>query len=353
MSVSVHELVKAFPGADGREVRAVAGVSLTVGTGELVTLLGPSGCGKTTTLRMIAGFETPTSGTIRVGERDVTHLPAHLRNTPMVFQSYALFPHMKVRDNAAFGLGTRGVGAAAARERVAALAKTLGLEALLDRSPHELSGGQQQRVALLRALVTEPTVLLFDEPLSNLDAQLRQALRAEIRRLQRKVGFTAVYVTHDQEEAMAISDRVVVMEQGRIAQQGPPHALYARPASRFVASFLGEANFLQATVLGPDVVECALGRLAVTSGFPAGAKVTLVARPEALSLSRDEAGSARVLSAAYLGPVAAYEVALGELTLQVRQSNPGAGGVLPEGTRVRVGVEDLTLHVLPERDSGP
>ncbi|MBI3181844.1 MAG: ABC transporter ATP-binding protein [Myxococcales bacterium] len=354
MSVRLSNLVKEFTDPRGKKVRAVAGVSLEVSEGELVTLLGPSGCGKTTTLRMVAGFEEPTAGEISIHGRDVTREPPHRRNTPMVFQSYALFPHLSVRENAAFGLLQKGVEKSAARGRVDAMAEAMGLLDLLDRSPHQLSGGQQQRVALLRALVTEPKVLLFDEPLSNLDAQMRVAMREEIRRVLRKHAITAIYVTHDQDEAMVLSDRIVVMEKGRVAQVGAPREVYARPASRFVASFLGEASFVPCEVrhrgAGSLVLDGPLGAMAIADpGLPRGAlRATLVVRPESVSLAGGGSLPGRVRSTSYLGHEARYEVAVNGLVLPVRVANPLVGGILAEGAEVSVSIEPRAVHALAE-----
>ena len=227
-------------------------LSLSVAAGELVSLLGASGCGKTTTLRLIAGFLEPTSGTITLGGRDLTRLPAYKRDIGLVFQNYALFPHLSVLDNVAFGLKQRGVAAAEREKRARAMLERVGLSHLADRLPGALSGGQKQRVALARALVIEPPLLMFDEPLSNLDAKLRVDMRVEIRQLQRANGTTSVYVTHDQEEAFSISDRVAIMNAGRIMQLDTPETLYQRPANAFVARFVGFENLVPMTVVARD-----------------------------------------------------------------------------------------------------
>ncbi len=232
----------------GQSVLAVDSVSLQVAAGELVTLLGPSGCGKTTTLRMIAGLEKPTSGRIFIGGQEVTHLPATDRDVTMVFQSYALFPHMTVRENIAYGLKVSKLPRAEIRSRTDNGLSLVGLDGYGDRLPSELSGGQQQRVAVARALVLEPQVLLFDEPLSNLDAKLRRQVREDIRDIQQRLGLTVVYVTHDQEEALAVSDRIIVMNNAVIAQIGTPRELYDKPVSEFVADFIGEANIFNVNI---------------------------------------------------------------------------------------------------------
>ncbi|HTN60842.1 MAG TPA: ABC transporter ATP-binding protein [Devosia sp.] len=227
-------------------------LSLEVGEGELVSLLGASGCGKTTTLRLVAGFLEPTSGTIKLGGQDLTRLPAHQRNIGLVFQNYALFPHLSVADNVGFGLKQRGIAGEAKAKRITTMLERVGLAHLADRLPAELSGGQKQRVALARALVIEPPLLMFDEPLSNLDAKLRVDMRVEIRQLQRANGTTSVYVTHDQEEAFSISDRVAIMHAGRIMQLDTPETLYQRPANGFVARFVGFENLIPMRVVARD-----------------------------------------------------------------------------------------------------
>src|SRR5580765_2268281 len=235
------------------DFRAVAGVDLDIGQGELVVLLGPSGCGKTTTLRMIAGFVVPSAGEIHLGGRNITRRPPWKRNTGLVFQSYALFPHLSATENIAFGLRMRNLGQAQIAAKVAEVLRLVRLEGLGDRLPRELSGGQQQRVALARALVIEPDILLLDEPLSNLDAKLRAEVRVEIRELQRKLGLTTVMVTHDQEEALTMADRLVVMSNGQVQQVGSQRELYEHPANTFVAGFVGRTNFLHGSVEAPGM----------------------------------------------------------------------------------------------------
>jgi ABC-type Fe3+/spermidine/putrescine transport system ATPase subunit len=276
-------------------VLAVDDVNLDVGDGEFLTLLGPSGCGKTTTLRMIAGFLAPDAGDIWFGERRMTEVPPHRRNTAMVFQSYALFPHMSVAENVGFGLRMRGIGRAERDRRVMDALVLVSLQGLEHRKPGQLSGGQQQRVALARAIVTQPDLLLFDEPLSNLDAKLRERVRLEIRELQRRLNITSIYVTHDQTEALTMSDRIVVMNHGRIEQVGDPDSIYRAPHSAFVADFLGLANIVEGTV-GPDgTADTPVGRLRLASqpgAAPGPAKLTW--RPEDMRPNGD--GSANRIS---------------------------------------------------------
>ena len=278
-----------FEGVSKRygSVAAVDDVSFTIEPGTLVTLLGPSGCGKTTTLRMAAGLETATSGRIRIGGEDVTHRAASERNVSLVFQSYALFPHMSVLDNVCYGPISAKVDKARARELAHAKLEMLGLAGLEARLPSELSGGQQQRVAVARALVLEPAVLLFDEPLSNLDAKLRRRVRQEIRELQQSLQLTVLYVTHDQSEALAVSDQIIVMDQGRIAQQGTPQALYRSPASHFLADFIGDANLVEGELVGRDDAQhfraAGVSLPVRTQGLAAG-PATLALRPHRLRL---------------------------------------------------------------------
>ena len=292
---------------------AIPDLSLSIAPGELVTLLGPSGCGKTTTLRMLAGLESPSAGRILIGGADVTRLPANRRDVSMVFQSYALFPHMSVLQNVAYGLESGGMRPREARVAAEAGLGLVGLDAMGDRLPSELSGGQQQRVAVARALVLEPQVLLLDEPLSNLDARLRRRVRTEIRDLQQRLGFTAVYVTHDQEEALAVSDRIVVMKDGRVAQEGAPRDLYEAPASAFIADFIGEANLVPCVVerVADGMATVAVGGLRVEAPARAArpGPAQLAVRANAVALTPGAGPlEGRVVSAAYLGDHVEYEV---------------------------------------------
>jgi iron(III) transport system ATP-binding protein len=280
VAVKLQGIVKRFG-----SVVAVETVDLELPAGRLVTLLGPSGCGKTTILRMVAGLERPSEGRIFFGDEEVTRLPAYLRDVTMMFQSYALFPHMNVTQNIAYGLRVTNRPSAEINERVANVVQQVGLQGLETRAVAALSGGQQQRVALARALVMQPRVLLFDEPLSNLDAKLRKRVREEIRELQQTLGITSLYVTHDQEEAMAISDLVVLMNKGRIEQLGDPRSLYQQPKTRFVADFIGRANFLPGNYDGARVAVDTY-RFDHQQAIPSGA-VNVMIRPEALRVIRD------------------------------------------------------------------
>ncbi|MBN2304588.1 MAG: ABC transporter ATP-binding protein [Anaerolineae bacterium] len=355
-SLILENISKIFPARDGQgEVRAVDDVSLTIYEGEFLTLLGPSGCGKTTTLRLISGFEMPSAGRILLDEKDISHRPPNKRDMAMVFQSYALFPHMTVFNNIAYGLRVQHVSRSEIRARVEKVLDLMSLPNLGARRPNELSGGQQQRVALARSLVVEPRVLLFDEPLSNLDAKLRVQMRSEIRNIQRRLNITSVYVTHDQVEAMALSDRVVVMNEGKIEQLGPPEEIYRRPVSRFVADFIGRANFLPVvvesvqdgqagiTVLGQPV------RTAAPFGPAVGAQLTAVLRPEALSLKNDPSlKQATVKQAMYLGSSSEYIVDVDDRELIVVESDPSTEQIFREGQSVGIAFVPETVHLLPK-----
>src|SRR5689334_12223051 len=343
-SIEFRDVTKRFG-----DVVAVHRVSFTVAPGTLVTLLGPSGCGKTTTLRLIAGLELPSAGRIRIGDRDVTHVPAAERDVSMVFQSYALFPHMSVLENVRYGLIVSKMPRAQADERARAALATVGLSGYDERLPSELSGGQQQRVAVARALVLEPSVLLLDEPLSNLDARLRRQMRDEIRDLQQRLGLTVVYVTHDQSEALAVSDRIVVMDKAVIAQAGEPRELYTHPRDSFVATFMGEANRVNGMLErnGTDHATLTLGpvRLDIAHrGVPTG-KVEVAIRPEAIRLRNagETPLAASVRKVAYLGAVMEYTLdsALGELFVIDRAVDA------PRAVGSTVSVEFIERGVIP------
>ncbi len=321
-------------------VRAVDGVSLDVRPGEFFSLLGPSGCGKTTTLRMIGGFELPTGGRILLREREITMDPPDKRPVNMVFQNYALFPHLDVGDNVAFGLKRHKVPKADIARRVAEALELVRLDGYEKRKPNQLSGGQQQRVALARALVNRPTVLLLDEPLGALDLKLRRQLQIELKRIQHEVGITFVYVTHDQEEALTMSDRIAIMSAGRLEQLGTPEELYERPASRFVADFIGSTNLLTGVIETDGLVRLASGERAriAHDGFPTGQTIEISLRPESIELVPAEAEGAipgTVEQAAYLGTTMSYQVrTLGGLVLSVLATKSGVR--LPVGSAVAV-----------------
>jgi ABC-type Fe3+/spermidine/putrescine transport system ATPase subunit len=362
VKISLREITKRF-GA----VPAVDHVTLDVGDGELFTLLGPSGCGKTTLLRLIAGFYTPDAGEISFGDRRVERLPPYERNIGMVFQNYALWPHMTVRDNVTYGLKLRSLGSREVAGRLAGGLAKVNLVGLEDRYPGQLSGGQQQRVALARALVLNPDILLLDEPLSNLDAKIRVQVRGEIKKLQRALGITTVYVTHDQEEALSLSDRVAVMRDGRVLQTASPKELYERPQSRFVADFVGTNNFITgicrdasaAGVMVETSIGVLRGRPAEASVIVTGARCVLAVRPENMTLGAalppqrvsagDNAFGGRVALAAYLGNTLRYDVELPAGTIvKVDIRDPWHHEPLPIGQTVTVSFPASVAHVLPD-----
>jgi spermidine/putrescine transport system ATP-binding protein len=329
---------------------AVENVSLLVDKGSFVTLLGPSGCGKTTILRSLAGLVSPSSGEIHIAGRQVNDIPIHKRNIGLVFQNYALFPHKNIHDNVAFGLKYRDVSKADITRKVKRALDIVRLPGVEKKIPSELSGGQQQRIALARAIVIEPDVLLLDEPLSALDANLREEMRTEIKTIQREVGITTIFVTHDQEEALAMSDRIVVMNQGVVEQEGTPEDVYNAPASRFVASFLGQSNLLEGLVksIKGGAAKIALpGAADIAASAPTalkpGDKVTVIIRAQKIHVGGPTTGlnsiKGKVLTTAYLGGTASYVIAAGPLRLNA--INPIAGKVYREG-------ESVTLNFAPE-----
>jgi iron(III) transport system ATP-binding protein len=358
MYLTLDHLTKKFParGKQSGEVTAVDEVSLEIEKGQFVTLLGPSGCGKTTTLRLIAGFEFPTTGHLTLDGQRLEDVPPNRRDMAMVFQSYAIFPHLSVFENIAYGLKIRKLPASEINRRAEDVMSLTQLTGLHNRAPNQLSGGQQQRVALARALVVEPKVLLFDEPLSNLDAKLREQMRTEIRRIQQRLKITSVYVTHDQAEAMTLSDRIVVMHAGRIEQVGTATDLYQRPNNPFVADFIGKANFLDATVtartpLGHEV-DLKGHRLTIPSAgqdFAAGTAVTLVVRPEGVDLHDDQGVAGTIRRVAYLGSVIDYDVDLDGQTVSVVVYDPRRKALRPEGSPVRLTFIEESLYLLPKR----
>ena len=362
--LSLVELTKTFSNTVS-DVTAVDHINLDIRPGEFITLLGPSGCGKTTTLRMIAGFEDATSGQVMLDGENMVVVPPNKRPMSMVFQSYALFPHLSVRENVAYGLRLRKKSAEEIKEEVDIALAAMNLTAMADRAPSQLSGGQQQRVALARAMVVRPKVLLFDEPLSNLDAKLRVKMRVEIRRMQKRLGISSVYVTHDQSEAMAMSDRIVVMNSGRIEQVDPPEEIYLHPASVFVADFVGRANFVpaQAQEVGDDgMVEIeALGqKIRVHSSEGAkeavreGKETVVLVRPESMRIQPTDEKPAtltgslgQVVTSIFYGETVEYEIETEFGSLVCVVSDPRAEDLLEEGQYVRLGIEAEKAWLLP------
>ena len=326
--VRLEGVVKRFD-----DVVAVDRISVEIPRGSFFALLGPSGCGKTTTLRMIGGFEEPSEGRIFLGDQDVVGLPPYKRDVNTVFQSYALFPHMTIEDNVAFGLARRGVPKAELKGRVAEMLELVGLSGYGKRKPKQLSGGQQQRVALGRALVNHPRVLLLDEPLGALDLKLRKNMQMELKRIQHEVGITFVHVTHDQEEAMTMADTIAVMNQGRIEQLGPPEELYERPATAFVAGFLGASNLLNGAVEGPDTVRLEDGTLLRANANGRSGQVAAGVRPEKITIG--QGGGANELAGtvsetAYIGVATQVVVATAAGTVHVFAQNIDPGGRVPQ-----------------------
>jgi iron(III) transport system ATP-binding protein len=352
----LKNLVKIF-GSKKDIVRAVDKVNLEVKEGELVTLLGPSGCGKTTALRMISGFELPTSGQIFIDGEEVTTTPPNQRPTTMVFQNYALFPHMTVYQNIAYGLKIHREKEKNIRERTEDIMNLVGLKGLNDRSPAQLSGGQQQRVSLARSLIMEPKVLLLDEPLSNLDAKMRVSTRLEIRKIQQRVGITSVYVTHDQEEAMTLSDRVVIMNAGKIQQIDTPQEIYSHPVNYFVADFIGKANFLEGKVLNilsqneieVDIKGVKYKVYILKNAFSEGDKILLIIRPESVELEPKKSGAINgiISQVIYLGSRMVYEIKVDKNLLTVEITNPQEHKIYAIGEEVSVILKEKSLHVIP------
>ena len=362
--LSLVELTKTFSNTVS-DVTAVDHINLDIRPGEFITLLGPSGCGKTTTLRMIAGFEDASSGQVMLDGENMVVVPPNKRPMSMVFQSYALFPHLSVRENVAYGLRLRKKSAEEIKEEVDIALAAMNLTAMADRAPSQLSGGQQQRVALARAMVVRPKVLLFDEPLSNLDAKLRVKMRVEIRRMQKRLGISSVYVTHDQSEAMAMSDRIVVMNSGRIEQVDTPEEIYLHPATVFVADFVGRANFVpaQAQEVSEDgMVEIeALGqKIRVHSSEGAkeavreGKETVVLVRPESMRIQPTDEKPAtltgslgQVVTSIFYGETVEYEIETEFGSLVCVVSDPRAEDLLEEGQYVRLGIEAEKAWLLP------
>jgi iron(III) transport system ATP-binding protein len=354
--VEVDGISKRYQHRVKGEIYAARDVRLDVRPGEFLTLLGPSGCGKTTTLRMIAGFEKPDAGRIRFDGQDVTDLPANQRNIGFVFQNYALFPHLSIFENVAYGLRVRGEADETIARRVGDVLGLVGLTGYEQQFSAQLSGGEQQRVALARAIVIEPRVLLFDEPLSNLDAKLRVQMRHEIRALQRRLGITTVYVTHDQEEAMAVSDRIAVISNGGVVQEGTAEDLYYRPASQFVAGFIGRVNLVAGTLAqtadgrpGVAALGTVIAAAHVPEGLSPGDAVQLMVRPEALAIARDGDPAtlrATVLSCTFLGEKVEYLLRCAGESLQSVRYNAGPAELVPEGAEVGLCMAEDAVNVL-------
>ncbi|MCR5090751.1 MAG: ABC transporter ATP-binding protein [Oscillospiraceae bacterium] len=336
----------------GKDFYAVHDTSLSIEPGSFVTLLGPSGCGKTTILRMIAGFESPDEGEIYLGEEPINELTPNKRDTAMVFQSYALLPHYNVFDNIAYGLKLRKMPKDQIRERVMKILDLVELTGMEARMTNQLSGGQQQRVALARALVIEPSVLLFDEPLSNLDAKLRVSMRTEIRRIQQEVGITAIYVTHDQSEAMAISDNIIIMKGGIVQQMGTPQDIYYHPVNEFVADFIGEANFLKGKLTeknGETVTLNVEGNpLPVhgQDGMKTGEEYTIVLRPEAANLADRGGMPCRVVLSCFMGSYQNYHVMVGNTLVKLEEHNPKNKHIYRTGDTCSLVFDPASVHVL-------
>ena len=336
----------------GKDFYAVHDTSLNIEPGSFVTLLGPSGCGKTTTLRMIAGFESPDEGEIYLGDEAINELTPNKRDTAMVFQSYALLPHYNVYDNVAYGLKLRHIPKEVIHEKVMHILDLVELTGMEGRMTNQLSGGQQQRVALARALVVEPSVLLFDEPLSNLDAKLRVSMRTEIRRIQQEVGITAVYVTHDQSEAMALSDQIIIMNKGVVAQIGTPQEIYYHPNSEFVAGFIGEANFLRGKVIAQEGESAVLEiegqpvRVLDSRHADIGSEATIVLRPEAAILSEKEGLPCRVEVSCFMGSYQNYHVRVGNTLVKLTEYNPKNKRIFTAGEQCFVHFDESAVHVL-------
>lgn len=329
-------------------VRALDGLTLRAEPGELVALLGPSGCGKTTALRIVAGLDEPSTGRVLIDGTDVTRVPANKRDMGMVFQAYSLFPHLSALDNVAFGLKLRGRSRAERNRRAAEMLELVGLAEHAGKYAEQLSGGEQQRVALARALAIEPQVLLLDEPLSALDAKVRAQLREQIRHIQLELGITTLFVTHDQEEALAMADRVAVLNGGTLEQIDTPAELYAHPATPFVADFIGLSNYIPALVDNGSVRLLGVSLQAKPGSLTAGAGLALV-RPEGLVLKADDDGPGVVESNAFLGAISRVHVVLVDGTLLIVELGSVAGRDFPPGTRVKIGVRPTPVLVVPKR----
>ncbi|SES98219.1 iron(III) transport system ATP-binding protein [Natronincola peptidivorans] len=349
--VYLENLNKTFITTGNDKVVAVNNINLKIKPGEFATMLGPSGCGKTTTLRMIAGFEMPTQGKVYIGEENVATKTPDKRDTAMVFQNYALFPHMNVFNNIAYGLKIQKRPKSEIKERVQRILKMMKMEDFSERVPGQMSGGQQQRVSLARALVMEPGVLLFDEPLSNLDAKLRIHMRDEIRKIQQNVGITSIYVTHDQEEAMAMSDKVIIMNAGVIEQEGTPQEIYQRPVNEFVANFIGRANIIDGEIegiSGKDAIVNIHGisyRTKAYKNFQTGQKIRAVIRPEGVIVGKQDF-IVKVEKSVFMGQNQEYGVDFFGANLEISENNPTGKTIYRAGEQMGIGFEERALHIL-------
>ncbi|WP_258049568.1 ABC transporter ATP-binding protein [Clostridium weizhouense] len=334
------------------EFKAVDNISIDIKAGEFVTLLGPSGCGKTTTLRMIAGFEIPTEGEIFLGGDKINNLTPDKRDTAMVFQSYALFPHLNIYDNIAYGLRIKKMNKEELDKKVKDIIELVGLNGMEQRYPNQLSGGQQQRVALARALVMEPGVLLFDEPLSNLDAKLRVYMRTEIRKIQKKVGITAIYVTHDQSEAMSLSDRIIIMNKGIVEQVGTPKEIYYTPATQFVADFIGTANFIDGNIISIKDNKAVIKVGDVELNLPykgtkkEGDSCKIVLRPEAIQIDKKGLFKGKIIASTFMGAFQDYTIQLENSVLKCEDFNPQIKKIYEEDQEVFISFHEDNVHII-------
>ena len=349
-SLIIKNLTKTFI-TKTRRVEAVKNVNLSINSGEFICLLGPSGCGKTTVLRMIAGFEIPTSGSIEIGGKDIAYLTPDKRGISMVFQNYALFPHMNVYDNIAYGLKLQKKGKQEIDERVKKILQLMKMEDFAERVPSQMSGGQQQRVSLARAVIMNSSVLLFDEPLSNLDAKLRLHMRDEIRKLQQEVGITSIYVTHDQAEAMALSDKIILMRDGEIIQVGSPTEIYQKPNSEFVAKFIGRANILNAEILEKHSNFTKIKLLNSEYNVPettthnVGDNIKIVVRPESMDFSKNS-NTLKVVKSVFMGENHEYEVQSENEIIEIILSNPHGKEIKKVGEMLTFGIDEEAIHIL-------
>lgn len=352
--VKFENLNKIFLTDDDRQVKAVDNFNLDINPGEFVCLLGPSGCGKTTTLRMLAGFEIPTDGHIYIGDENVERITPDKRDTAMVFQNYALFPHMNVFDNIAYGLKLQKLSKIEINERVNKILSLMKMEDFANRVPSQMSGGQQQRVSLARALVMEPGVLLFDEPLSNLDAKLRIHMRDEIRKIQQEVGITSIYVTHDQSEAMGLSDKIVIMKDGKIQQVGSPIDVYQRPINEFVANFIGKANIFSAIVLESSETSTIVKifekeyKIEHNEKLEINSTVKVLARPETILIGASEMNGL-VTRSMFMGGHHEYEIFIdSNFKIEVSLNNPMNKKIYRVGEKIEFGLDINSLHIIKE-----